>query len=95
MDIKIEEKDMQLSEEQVETFAFNVFRDIGDYILQNQTAFLKWCLGNLSNIVSTSNGIELIDTETYKYELCNYGGNIKWMLLFMHVLVLQSRMIHQ
>lgn len=36
------ENNSTLTNEQAETFAYNIFRDIGEYIKENSTEFLFW-----------------------------------------------------
>lgn len=77
MNNNIETKNLQLSKEQIETFSFNIFRDIGEYVNENINAYVCWMLESLPHIVINYDGNKTERTDTYKYELCNNGRNEK------------------
>ena len=61
-----------ISDAQAETFAYNIYRDIAEYMKTNFEDFLLWNLEDISkNIVLTLDGI-IFRTQN-GYELCNYG----------------------
>ena len=47
MSVDIEFKDIIISEEQVETFAFNTYQSINEYINNNKEEFDKWYLDDI------------------------------------------------
>lgn len=47
--VKIDVKNLEISEEQAETFAYNIFKDIGEYIKQHTDEFISW---NTKNNIS-------------------------------------------
>ena len=74
-----------ISSEQVETFAYNIFRDIGEYLKNHNFEYWEWGIENkiINKIVATvDNGI--VEKEmNYKYKLCQYHKSnmkevIKW-----------------
>ena len=70
MDVEIIEN--IISDAQVETFAYNIYRDIEEYIKTNFEDFLWWNLEEISrNLILTIDGI-LMKKENYVYELCRY-----------------------
>lgn len=70
MDVEIIEN--IISDAQAETFAFNIYRDIAEYMKTNFEDFFWWNLEEISrNIVLTIDGI-LMMKEKYVYELCRY-----------------------
>ena len=70
MDVEILEN--IISDAQAETFAFNIYRDIAEYMKTNFEEFLWWNLEEISrNIVLTIDEL-LIKKEKYVYELCRY-----------------------
>lgn len=70
--------DNLISDAQAETFAYNIYRDIAEYMKTNFEDFLLWNLEDISkNIVLTLDGI-IFRTQN-GYELCNYGKeNMVW-----------------
>lgn len=78
MKVEIDLKNVIMSSEQVETFSYNIFRDIGEYLNNHILEYFEWRIENkiISNIVITlDNGI--VEKEmNYKYKLCQYHGNI-------------------
>lgn len=70
MDVEIIEN--IISDAQAETFAYNIYRDIAEYIKTNFEDFLWWNLEEISrNLILTIDGI-LMKKENYVYELCRY-----------------------
>lgn len=70
MDVEILEN--IISDAQAETFAFNIYRDIAEYMKTNFEEFLWWNLEEISrNIVLTIDEL-LMKKEKYVYELCRY-----------------------
>lgn len=70
MDVEI--IDNIISDAQAETFAFNIYRDIAEYMKTNFEDFFWWNLEEISrNIVLTIDGL-LMKEEKYVYELCRY-----------------------
>lgn len=70
MDVEIIEN--IISDAQAETFAYNIYRDIEEYIKTNFEDFLWWNLEEISrNLILTIDGI-LMKKENYVYELCRY-----------------------
>jgi hypothetical protein len=70
------EEDYNLSEKQIETIAFNIYKDIQNYINENQEKYNEWFLDKrCRNIVVTLNGIEIVDYSQYK--LCKNIFNRK------------------
>ena len=70
MDVQIIEN--LISDAQAETFAFNIYRDIAEYMKTNFEEFLWWNLEEISrNIVLTIDEL-LMKKEKYVYELCRY-----------------------
>ena len=60
-----------ISDAQAETFAFNIYRDIAEYMKTNVEDFLWWNLEEISrNIVLTIDGIILIIMNGYSR--CRY-----------------------
>lgn len=63
--------DNLISDAQAETFAYNIYRDIAEYMKTNFEDFLLWNLENISkNIILTLDGI--IFRKQNLYELCQY-----------------------
>lgn len=64
-----------LSEEQVETIAFNIYKDIEEYLQQHQTEYLDWLVKNivieLNNYIMTLSGFVKHECR-YKYKICSY-----------------------
>lgn len=70
------EEEYNLSEKQIETIAFNIYKDIQNYINENQEKYNEWFLDKrCRNIVVTLNGIEIVDYSQYK--LCKNIFNRK------------------
>lgn len=60
-----------ISDAQAETFAYNIYRDIAEYMKTNFEDFLWWNLEDISrNIVLTIDGIILIIRN--RYSRCSY-----------------------
>lgn len=38
-------KDLTIADEQAEQFAFSIFKDIDEYINQNESEFMSWLVG--------------------------------------------------
>lgn len=69
MEVKIIEN--LISDAQAETFAYNIYRDIAEYMKTNFDEFLWWNLEEISrNIVLTIDGIILIIRN--RYSRCSY-----------------------
>lgn len=77
MKIDLELNDSVMSTEQIETFSFNVYKDINEYLEQNPTQFDKWLLWDIvekaikgENVIFQGN-YENEKREDIKYECCN------------------------
>lgn len=74
--MEMELKDIEINNSEVETIAFNIYKDIAEYIKQHIAEYMEWFLKKISkNYVQTIDGIEEITNYTYKYEICNYERN--------------------
>lgn len=78
MDLDIKMNELTISDEQVESIAFSIFRDIEVYIKQHGEEFITWSIqeiiNSMSNLIMTiNNGI--IEKSITQYNLCKY--NIK------------------
>lgn len=58
----------ELSKEQIEQIAFNIYKDIKPYIQENTFKFVIWLS---DKYVSSLNGMIKIDNN-YKYDICKY-----------------------
>ena len=70
-------KDLTIADEQAEQFAFSIFKDIDEYINQNETEFMSWLVGidveTLNKAVVTTNEKSIvIPKNTNIYKLCKY-----------------------
>ena len=73
MKVYIDFKDNLISNEQAETFAYNIYRDIAEYLKDNFEDFFEWNLETICmNIVLTLYGMEIIKNN-YQYNLCLYA----------------------
>lgn len=73
MQVDINFKDNLISNEQAETFAYNIYRDIAEYLKDNFEDFFEWNLETICmNIVLTLYGMEIIKNN-YQYNLCLYA----------------------
>lgn len=73
MQVDIDFKNNLISNEQAETFAYNIYRDIAEYLKDNFEDFFEWNLEAICmNIVLTSSGMEIIKNN-YQYNLCLYA----------------------
>ena len=73
MQVDIDFKDNLISNEQAETFAYNIYRDIAEYLKHNFEDFFEWNLEAICmNIVLTLYGMEIIESN-YQYNLCLYA----------------------
>lgn len=71
MEVNIKFEDNLISDNQAETFAYNIYRDIAEYMKTNFEEFIWWNLDTISaGCVITING------DIYKnnniYNKCNY-----------------------
>lgn len=76
MKIDLELKDSDISTEQVETFSFNVYKDINVYLEQHSTQFDKWLLWDivekaLKGECAVFQGDYEREWGDIKYECCN------------------------
>lgn len=77
MQVDIQFQNDLISEEQAETFAYNIYRDVAEYMKTNFEEFLWWNLETISiNIILTTDDTEKIE-RNYKYDLCMYKCNRK------------------
>lgn len=65
-----------LSDRQIESMAYSIYKDIGNYIEEHKTEYFNWDLENyfiniVKNFVGTINGIKEKHSN-YKYKLCDY-----------------------
>lgn len=65
----MEENELEIGQEQVETIAYNIYKDINPYIRQNALKFSCWLLR--TTYVVTIEGVVRIDKSS-KYDICNY-----------------------
>lgn len=61
-------EDFNLSEQQIETIAFNIYKDIKPYIQENTFRFVIWLS---DKYVSSIDEMIKIDNK-YKYDICKY-----------------------
>lgn len=60
-----------ISDAQAETFAYNIYRDVAEYMKVNFEDFLWWNLEDISRkLILTIDGI--MKKDNYEYELCKY-----------------------
>ena len=76
MELNIKLNDLTMSKEQVETFAYNIYRDIGTYIEENEDSFLEFIL--MRTVEKAEKYVFTIDgkiylKERYKYKLTQYN----------------------
>ena len=76
MEKEIQLKELIIDDGQVEQFSFSIFKDIKEFIINNEDDYMSWFFGIpvdiLNNSISTLNeGIIIID-DKYEYDLCNY-----------------------
>ncbi len=75
MQVDIKFENSLISDEQAETFAYNIYRDIEEHIKENFEDFFGWNLETISiNCIMTLDGIETRELN-YKYDLCKYNNN--------------------
>mgnify|MGYP003204566908 CR=1 FL=1 len=61
-----------ISDAQAETFAYNIYRDVAEYMKVNFEDFLWWNLEDISRkLILTIDGI-IMKKDNYEYELCKY-----------------------
>lgn len=74
MDIDIEFKDLLISESQAETFAYNTYRDVSNYLKENRMDFILWSMEVAAkNCMQTIDGIVYMEwNNEFQYKLCNY-----------------------
>ena len=61
-----------ISDAQAETFAYNIYRDVAEYMKVNFEDFLWWKLEDISRkLILTIDGI-IMKKDNYEYELCKY-----------------------
>ena len=68
--------EMEIGKNQIETIAFNIYKDIELYINSNQQEFIMWKFecdieNKLLEIVFSTEGI-LNKEASYQYEFCQY-----------------------
>lgn len=76
MNLDIEMNNFIISDEQVESIAFSIFRDIEVYIKQHKDEFIIWLIEETINsignfIMTIDNGI--ITKSINQYNICNYN----------------------
>lgn len=72
MEVSIKFEDNLISDDQAETFAYNIYRDIAEYMKDNYEDFFEWNLEKiLIGCVMTLDKIIHIGKK-YKYDLCIY-----------------------
>ena len=72
MQVDMDFKNNLISNEQAETFAYNIYRDIAEYLKDNFKDFFEWNLEIISiNCIMTFDGIIIIE-KNCKYDLCIY-----------------------
>ena len=72
MQLNIKFENYLISDEQAETFAYNIYRDIAEYIKNNFKNFYCWYLEEISICcIMTLGGIVCRKNE-YRYDLCKY-----------------------
>lgn len=70
--MEVEIIDNLISDAQAETFAYNIYRDIAEYMKVNFEEFLWWNLEEISKtVVLTLYGIQMKKVK-YVYERCRY-----------------------
>ena len=61
-----------ISDAQAETFDYNIYRDVAEYMKVNFEDFLWWNLEDISRkLILTIDGI-IMKKDNYEYELCKY-----------------------
>ena len=61
-----------ISDAQAETFAYNIYRDVAEYMKVTFEDFLWWNLEDISRkLILTIDGI-IMKKDNYEYELCKY-----------------------
>lgn len=61
-----------ISDAQAETFAYNIYRDVAEYMKVNFEDFLWWNLEDISRkFILTIDGI-IMKKDNYEYEFCKY-----------------------
>lgn len=63
MEADIEFKDIEISDEQVDTFAFNIYKDINEYLDKNSKHFNVWLAYEI-----VTDAINELKEEPYKLE---------------------------
>lgn len=75
MSIDIEFNDFLINEKQAEIFAYNIYRDIEEFVKGSVNDFIKWSLEKATkDCVQTLEGIKFIKRNNdYKYKKCYYA----------------------
>ena len=77
MNVDIDLKNAIMSSEQVETFSYNIFRDIGEYLNNHIFEYFEWNFldKTIDNIIVTLD-IGIIEKKVnFNYKLCQYHNN--------------------
>ena len=75
MQVNVKFEDYLISDEQAETFAYNIYREIAEYIKTNFENFFEWNLETISvNLILTTDGITHKENN-YIYGPCKYEHN--------------------
>ena len=61
---------------QVETFAYNIFRDVGEYLKNHIFEYFEWNIQNKRIVITLDNGV-IEKKVSYNYKLCQYYSNPK------------------
>lgn len=70
--MEVEIIDNLISDAQAETFAYNIYREIAEYMKINFEDFFWWNLEEISKVVvSTLDGVQM-KKDNYVYERCRY-----------------------
>ena len=73
VDIKFENN--LISDEQAETFAYNIYRDIAEHIKENFEDFFEWNLETISiNCIMTLDELKIKEFKFNEYDLCKYNS---------------------
>ena len=72
MQVNIKFENYLISDEQAETFAYNIYRNIGEYIKNNFDDFFEWNLETISiHLIMTKDELKQKENN-YTYDLCKY-----------------------
>lgn len=72
MQVNIKFENYLISDEQAETFAYNIYRNIDEYIKNNFDDFFEWNLEKISiHLIMTKDELKQKENN-YTYDLCKY-----------------------